>query len=210
METEKISRKEREYFAHREEILSAAEKVFAAKGFFPTTMSDIAREAEFGTGTLYKYFKSKEDLYFTLIDEKVEEINRLVRTELSQKTSVIQRIQKVLRLQFEFIERNRDFFRIYISERNRFEWTVKDELGKGLHEKMVTYIDILAGVMMQGIREGEFRPLDPVDLAHALVGIVNSFVFEWLISRKPYPLISKLGTILEIFLSGVQQMERRK
>src|SRR5512139_2874348 len=139
METEKISRKEREYLVHREEILSAAEKVFAAKGFFTTTMSDIAREAEFGTGTLYKYFKSKEELYFTLIDEKVEEINRLVRAELSQKTSVIQRIKNTLGLQFEFIERNRDFFRIYISERNRYEWTVKDELGKGLHEKMVTY-----------------------------------------------------------------------
>jgi AcrR family transcriptional regulator len=210
METEKISRKEREYLIHREEILSAAEKVFAAKGFFPTTMSDIAREAEFGTGTLYNYFKSKEDLYFTLIDEKVEEINRLVRTELSQTTSAIHRIKKVLGLQFEFIEQNRDFFRIYISERNRFEWTIKDELGKGLHEKMVTYILILAEVMMQGIREGEFKPLDPVDLAHGLVGIVNSFVSEWLISRKPYPLISKLDTVLEIFLGGVQHMERRR
>jgi TetR/AcrR family transcriptional regulator len=210
MEIEKIGRKEREYLAHREEILSAAEKVFAAKGFFPTTMSDIAREAEFGTGTLYKYFKSKEELYFTLIDEKVEEVNRLVNTELSQKTSAVERIKKVLKLQFEFIERNRDFFRIYISERNRFEWTVKDELGKGLHEKMVTYISILAEVMRQGIKGEEFRPMNPMDLAHALVGIVNSFVFEWMIGRESYPLISKLDTVLEIFLGGVQQMERRK
>ncbi len=210
METEKISRKEREYLAHREEILSAAEKVFAAKGFFPTTMSDIAREAEFGTGTLYKYFKSKEELYFTLIDEKVEEINLLVNAELSQKTSAVERIKKVLELQFEFIERNRDFFRIYISERNRFEWTVKDELGKGLHEKMVTYISVLAEVMRQGIKGGEFRSMNPMDLAHALVGIFNSFVFEWLISRENYPLISKLDTVLEIFLGGVQQMERRR
>jgi AcrR family transcriptional regulator len=210
VENEKASRKEREYLAHREEILSAAEKVFAAKGFFPTTMSDIARKAEFGTGTLYKYFKSKEELYFTLIDEKVEEINRLVNSELSQKTSAIERIRKVLGLQFEFIERNRDFFRIYISERNRFEWTVKDDLGKGLHEKMVTYIHILAEVMRQGIKEGEFKSVNPMDLAHALAGMVNSFVFEWLISREDYPLISKLDTVLEIFLGGVQQMERRK
>ena len=210
METEKIRRKEREYLAHREEILSAAEKVFAAKGFFPTTMSDIAREAEFGTGTLYKYFKSKEELYFTLIDEKVEEINRLVKTELLQKTSAVERIKKVLGLQFEFFERKQDFFKIYISERNRFEWTVKDDLGKGLHEKMVAYINILAEVMRQGIKEGKFRPLNPMDLAHTLVGIVNSFVFEWLISREPYPLISKLDTVLEIFLGGAQQMERRK
>jgi len=210
METERISRKEREYLAHREEILSAAEKVFAAKGFFPTTMSDIAREAEFGTGTLYKYFKSKEELYFTLIDEKVEEINRLVKAELSQRNSAVERIKKVLRLQFEFIERNRDFFRIYISERSRFEWTVKDDLGKGLHEKMVSYIDILSEVIRQGIKKGEFRSTDPRDLAHAFVGIVNSFVFEWLISREPYPLVSKLDTVLEIFLSGVQQTERRR
>jgi TetR/AcrR family transcriptional regulator len=210
METERVGRKEREYLVHREEILSAAEKVFAAKGFFLTTMSDIAREAEFGTGTLYKYFRSKEELYFTLIDEKVEEINRLVKDELSQRSSAVERIKKALALQFEFFERNRDFFRIYISERNRFEWTVKDELGKGLHEKMVTYINVLAEVMRQGIEREEFRSMNPMDLAHALVGIVNSFVFEWMISREPYPLISKVETVLEIFLGGAQQMERRR
>jgi AcrR family transcriptional regulator len=210
METEKISRKEREYLVHRGEILSAAEKVFAAKGFFPTTMSEIAETAEFGTGTLYKYFKSKEDLYFTLIDEKTDEINRLVKSELLQKTSAIERIRKVLGLQLEFIERNRDFFRIYTSEGSRFEWTVKDELGKGIHEKMVTYIHILAEVMNQGIEGGEFRALNPMDLAHALVGIVNSYIFEWLISPQSYPLISKLDTVLEIFLGGAQQMERRR
>jgi AcrR family transcriptional regulator len=210
METEKVSRKEREYLAHREEILSSAQKVFAAKGFFPTTMSDIAREAEFGTGTLYKYFKSKQELYFTLIDEKVEEINRLIKAELSQKTSAIERIKKVLALQFEFIERNRDFFRIYISERNRFEWTVKDDLGKGIHEKMISYINILAEVMSQGVNGKEFKPMDPMDLAHAFVGIVNSFVFEWLISGETYPLISKLDTVLEIFLGGVERIERRR
>jgi hypothetical protein len=118
-------------------------------------------------------------------------------------------MRKALELQFEFVERNRDFFRIYISERNRFEWTVKDELGKGLHEKMVTYIHILAEVMRQGIREREFKSMNPIDLAHAWVGMVNSFVFEWLISREDYPLISKLDTVLEIFLGGVQRKERR-
>lgn len=210
MENEKITRKEREYLAHREEILSAAEKVFAAKGFFSTTMSDIAKEAEFGTGTLYKYFKSKEELYFTLIDEKVEEINPLVNAELSQETSAVERIKKVLGLQFEFFERNRDFFRIYTSERSRFEWTVKDEFGKRIHEKMIAYINILTEVMRQGVEGGELRPMNPMDLAHALVGIVNSFIFEWMIGRESYPLISKLDTVLEIFLGGVQQMERRK
>ena len=207
---EPIKRKEREYLAHRKEILQSAEKVFAEKGFFQTTMNEIADVAEFGTGTLYKYFKSKEELYFTLIDEKVEELHRLVKAELSQKTSAMERIKKVLGLQFEFIEKNRNFFRIYISERSRFEWNVKDDFGKGIHNKMVAYIKILVQVIREGVKGGEFKPIDPMDSAYALVGIVNSFVLEWLISPEPYPLISKMDTVLEIFLKGTQRMERRK
>ncbi len=207
---ERMQRKVREHLTHRNEILLAAEKLFAAKGFFPTTMSNIAQEAQFGTGTLYKYFKSKEDLYFTLIDEKAAEINGPMQAELSKKMSAIERIERILRIQFEFIERNRDFFRIYISERSRFEWTVKEDLGKRIHEKMVSYIRLLAQVMKQGIKEGIFKPKDPMDLAHALVGIVNSFVFEWLIAPRPYPLLSKVDTVLDIFLRGVQRIERRK
>ncbi len=207
---EKRDRKEREYLARRKEILISAERLFAAKGFFTTTMSEIAREAEFGTGTLYNYFKSKEDLYFTLIDEKTDEINRLVKSELSQPIPVKEKIKRVLRLQFEFIERNRDFFRIYITERSRFEWTIKDDLGKGIHEKMLAYIRLLAQVMKQGMREGALRPMNPVDLAHAWVGIVNSFVFEWLMAPHPYPLVSKTDAVLDIFFRGVQKKERRK
>jgi hypothetical protein len=75
---------------------------------------------------------------------------------------------------------------------------------------MIGYIQILAEVMRQGIEGEEFRPMSPMDLAHALVGIVNSFIFEWMISRESYPLISKLDTVLGIFLGGVQQMERRR
>jgi AcrR family transcriptional regulator len=207
---EKVDRKVREHLTHRKEILLAAEKLFAAKGFFPTTMSEIAQEAQFGTGTLYKYFKSKEDLYFTLIDEKTAEINDPVKAELSKKMSAVERIEKILRIQFEFVEKNRDFFRIYISERNRFEWTVKDDLGKSIHEKMVSYIHLLAQVMNQGIKDATFKPKDPMDLAHALVGIVNSFIFEWLMASRPYPLLSKVDTVLDIFLRGAQRTERRR
>jgi AcrR family transcriptional regulator len=61
---ESIKRKEREYLTHREEILQAAEKLFATKGFFHTTMNEIAEAAEFGTGTLYKYFNGCSPAWF--------------------------------------------------------------------------------------------------------------------------------------------------
>lgn len=207
---EKVSRKEREHVAHRGEILQAAEKIFAAKGFFQATMSEIAEAAEFGTGTLYKFFKSKEDLYFILIDEKTEEINGPVKGELSKKAPAVERIKNILKLQLEFIERNRDFFRIYASEGSRFEWTVMNSCGKKIHEKMVAYIHLLAQLMKQGMEEGNLKVMDPMDLAHAFEGIVHSFIFEWLISPESYPLISKAEIILEIFLSGTEKKERRR
>jgi len=70
---------------------------------------------------------------------------------------------------------------------------------------MVAYIDLLSKVLKEGIRKGEFKPLDPLDMAHALVGMVNSFIFEWMISPVPYPLISKVDSLLEIFLKGTQK-----
>ncbi len=205
----RMSRKERERLTHRAEILQAAEKVFALKGFFQTTMNEIAREAEFGTGTLYKFFKSKEDLYFTLIDEKTDEIYQLVQAELSREASAIERIRKVLNLELQFMERNRDFFRIYASEGSRYEWSIQNDCGKKVHDKMVRYLHDLAQVFQQGIELKELKPIHPMDLAHAFEGIVHSFIFEWLIHPEPYSLVSKAETILEIFLEGAEKRERR-
>ena len=198
-----LSRKRREYLTRRADILSAAEKVFAAKGFYGSSMDEIARRAEFGTGSLYKYFKGKKDLYFSLIDEKVGEITGLARAELGKDLSPMDKIESVLHLQLGFIQRNRDFFKIYISERNRFEWTIKDDLGKGVHEKFLAYIGDLEKAMCEGIERGQFKERDPRDMAHAFVGIVNSFVFEWIISPRAYSLVSKASIIMDIFFDGV-------
>jgi AcrR family transcriptional regulator len=106
----KITRKKKEYLTHRQEILKTAERVFAAKGFFLSTMHEIAQEAEFGTGTIYKYFPAKEDLYFTLIDEKMVEINRLAKAVLSEGSPVQQRIEKMLRVPAGIHRKEHGFF----------------------------------------------------------------------------------------------------
>lgn len=207
---ERISRREREFLTRRADILLAAEKVFAAKGFYGSTMDEIAKSAEFGTGSLYKYFRGKKDLYFSLIDGKVGEIMRLVATELKKDLPPIERIQSILRLQLAFIQRNRDFFKIYISERSRFEWTIKDDLGRGVHEKFLAYIDSLEEVMRQGIEERQLKEMDPRDMAHGFVGIVNSFVFEWLMSSRTFSLVSKGPAIMDIFFEGIRCPKERR
>jgi hypothetical protein len=75
---------------------------------------------------------------------------------------------------------------------------------------MVDYIHLLAQVLKEGMKANELKLLDALDLAHAFEGIIHSFIFEWLISPESYPLISKVETILEIFLKGAEKKERRK
>jgi len=207
---QRISRKRKEFLTRRGDIISAAEKVFAAKGFHSSTMDEIAKRAEFGTGSLYKYFRGKKDLYFSLIDEKVGEVTRLVKAELDKDLPPIERIELILYLQLSFIQRNRDFFKIYISERSRFEWTIKDDLGKGVHEKFLAYIDSLEEVMRQSIEEKQLKEMDPRDMAHGFVGIVNSFVFEWIMSPRAYSLVSKGPIIMNIFFDGVRIPKTRR
>lgn len=198
-------RKEREYLSHRREILEAAEKVFGAQGFFLTTMSQIAEAADFGVGTLYNYFNSKEDLYFTLLNEKAEEVNQMLRDRLSEKTTAKEKIETILQLQFRFVERNKDFFRIYISERGRFVST-KNKLAKEHQNRRIEYVNLLGQIMREGIRREEFKRIDAMDLAHAWAELVNSLVSHWLLTSDSKPLISKKEAILEIFLYGVQRL----
>ena len=74
MNEEKLSRRERERLARRNDILAAARKVFAAKGYDRATLDEIAGEAEFAKGTLYGYFDNKLDLFISLIKEEFDEV----------------------------------------------------------------------------------------------------------------------------------------
>lgn len=83
-------------------------------------------------------------------------------------------------------------------------------MGKGVHERFVAYIDSLEEVMREAIEVGQLKEMDPRDMAHGFVGIVNSFVFEWIMSPGAYSLVSKAPTIMNIFFEGVRSLKERR
>ena len=78
MNKTKLSRKEKDKLRHREEILEAALLLFSSKGFHTVSMQDIASESEFGVGTLYNFFESKEQLFVELMKAGIEKIGQLL------------------------------------------------------------------------------------------------------------------------------------
>lgn len=198
----RLNRKERERLARRGEIFAAAERVFAQKGYHSATMDEIARQAELAKGTIYLYFENKRDLFYTLVDEKINSLMRLVQSEVEREAQSIEQLKRLVKAQLEFFQNNGDFFRITTSEQTRFELGVKDEFRKRMMQKHLKYINIVARIIQRGIAEGVIKPLEANKAASALVGMVNGFTFQWLRNDRGESLVSDAPLIMELFLEG--------
>lgn len=202
---EKMSRKEKERLLRREYVLAAAERSFASKGYIKTTMADLAKESEFALATLYQFFKSKEEIYFTLINEKVDRLFSLQQAAIAGVKSATEKIRSLIKITLEYFDENRDFFRIYISERSGVEVTVKDDLGEKINEKYNQYIDLITNIVEEGIEKEEFKELNPREMALAVIGGCNALIYQWIITNHEESLASKLDNLMEILFRGIKK-----
>lgn len=206
-EMKTLSRKEKEQIVRKADILGTAERLFATKGFFKTTMMEIAKESEFPIATIYHFFKSKEDIYFKLIEERVERLFENVRRAVSQATTSVERIKEIIRTELKFFEDQKDFFKIFVTERSGFEWTVKEDLGKKINRMYITYINFIQRIIEQGIKRGEFKELNSKDMANALTGAINAIIFQWILNPGGKSLMDKEETLLAIVFKGFERKD---
>ena len=202
--TLRVQRKQREYEARRQEILSAAESLFSKHGFFKTSMADIAASAQFAMGTLYRFFKSKEDMYISLVEYKVEELERLLKQQIATESTAFNKISAFIRIKLEYADRNRDFFRIYVSEWSGFEWTIKSAFGERVWKLYMAQVDLVADLIQEGIQNGEFRDVVSRDVAFALHGMLNSTMYIWILQNPQTGSLVEKGTLIQnLFLQGI-------
>ena len=92
----------------RERILEAAIKVFAAEGFYNAKVSQIAQQAGVADGTIYLYFKSKDDLLINLFEDRMERVNANLREAIETESTAEARLRRIVKLHLELVEKNRD------------------------------------------------------------------------------------------------------
>lgn len=207
MRMEKPSRKEREYLVRREEILRAAEKVFAQNGFYNSTVAEIAKESEFAIGTLYQFFANKEELYYTMMIEKFDLLYQTLQEAVGKNNTCLAKLNCLVEGVLSFIEQHVDFFRIFTWELNVLNSTMHNRLKDQLIKKHFAYIKLISGVIREGFREGVLRAGNADDLSTALVGMMNIFSFNWIYNRQQESLAGKVPTIVTLFLDGARRME---
>jgi TetR/AcrR family transcriptional regulator len=199
----RLPRRERENIRQRGEILETALMLFSEKGYHKVSMQQIAKQAEFGVGTIYKFFANKQDLYRLLIMETAEKWQRAVFQVLEEEPNPFRAIQGYIGVQSELFFDNLPVVRLYYSEIKGAYFNVRSGFDQDLLKLRDERIKKLASVFQIGIKESIFRDLDPYHMALALHGIVDAFLYRMMEDPVHFRNRDELSYAAEIFLGGV-------
>jgi AcrR family transcriptional regulator len=186
----------------KHQILDAAMVVFARLGFHEARMDDIVQEAGLSKGTLYWYFKSKEEI-ITVISQQlfttdIEQVERLLNAE----GTVSERLQQLIRSRVQGMQEKSDVVAIL------FEFYAAALHQDGVRQSIKTYFqnfhEVLVALIQQGIERGEFRPVDALAAATALDAVFEGLIVRWLIDPDAVQWASLGEAAIRLTLDGLK------
>ncbi len=187
----------------RDRILKAAIKVFAKNGFYATRVSDIARAAGVADGTIYLYFKNKEDVLITIFAEGIGQLLTILQDVAESDERFETRIRQIVELQLGLLEEQRDLAEVITVNLRQSSRLLKQYATPLFME----YIDVIAGVVRDGQQEGAFRKdLNPRVVARSLFGALDAILLTWALGDGDPPALRKAAAhCASLFLEGLRQ-----
>ncbi|MBF0224420.1 MAG: TetR/AcrR family transcriptional regulator [Desulfobacterales bacterium] len=181
-------------------ILDAAIKIFADYGFFSSTISKIAKEAGVADGTIYLYFKNKEDILQHVFNYKTKEVFETFREEVDKSGNAKAKLEKLISTHLSEFQKNKDMAVVFQME-TRTSRHLEDHC---IDEMSKMYLDILGEIIEKGQEEGTMRR----DLFMGLVkrfilGAVSEVINTWVLSGGKYDLVSMAEPLIDLYLHGI-------
>ena len=182
-------------------ILDAAVAVFAEKGFFTSRIADIADRADVADGTVYLYFKNKEEILMTAINTAFDAFMSLARTELKKLPDPAERLRRLAFLHLDALGSNRNLavvFQMELRQSTRF-------LSEFSHHHMIEYLGLVRDAIREAQDTGLFRrEMSDKIAANCFFGALDEMVTSWVLSENEYPLSNVAGVVVDIFLNGMR------
>ncbi len=180
-QAKKERRKREQERLYKREILDVALELFSERGFHNVSMQEIAQKAEFGLGTLYKFFGNKEGLYKQLVLEKAISCHKLLNVALEQSSDPLLALEAYINGKLSFFRENKAFIRLYLTETQGARFNIKVGLDKELLSLHEDIIGKLTRVFEQGFKDKIFIKVATARvLAISLNGLTNAIIMEWL------------------------------
>jgi TetR/AcrR family transcriptional regulator, fatty acid metabolism regulator protein len=197
-EEEAISTKAKNDKYHR--ILEAAVTVFAKSGFHESTISQIARAAGVADGTIYLYFKNKDDILVHFFNYKTRQVFARFREEVDQAQTAIDKLRNLIRRHLDEFQKDRFMAVLYQAETHRINRLAEEQI----HEMHKMYLDLIAEIVEQGQVEGAIRRDLYVGLVKRyIIGGVDEVINTWLHSDGKYDLTSMADPLVDLFIRGI-------
>ncbi len=183
-----------------QQIIEAAVRVFAREGYYNSRVSDIAREAGIAAGTIYLYFKTKDDILVTLFRDKMAEFVGALRKAIAGEPDAASKVRRLVSLHFSMLEENPDLAEVVQVELRQgqkfFRGASSQEIG--------AYFALIGSVLEEGVAERRFRSDLPVKVAtKMLFGAMDQMATSWVLGKRGYQLVDTADAVAEIFLQGV-------
>ncbi|HEX7333922.1 MAG TPA: TetR/AcrR family transcriptional regulator [Pyrinomonadaceae bacterium] len=185
----------------REAILRAAISVFAHNGYFNSKVADIAREAGVADGTVYLYFKNKEDILHSIFDRSVEDVLGAARKQIETVADPREKLRQIALLHLEGLGADRDLAVVFQVELRGSTKFMEEFSASGFAE----YLSLIRSTFEEGQRAGVFRAdLNSKVVAKVLFGALDEMATNWILSKRRYKLAPMADQVLDIFLNGVK------
>lgn len=183
------------------EILAAARKVFATRGFADTTVDEIASEAGIAKGTIYLYFPSKRDIYLGALKQGLLELQERTRAAIDAADGIRQKLRAFVRTRMEYSEANRDFFRIYQSEFGSLMSAPKHD--DFFQQMYVTQAKMIAGALKDAIEKGEIRPIRADFVSFTIYDMVRGALMQRLMEWSSGTMEEDMETLDDLVWKGI-------
>ena len=184
-----------------EAILRAAIKVFARSGFFNSKVADVAREAGVADGTVYLYFKNKDDILVSIFNHVMDQALGAGRKRLAEVSDPRDKLKRIVHAHLDWLGRDRDVavvFQIELRSSTKF-------MEQFSATKVSEYLEMIRGVIEEGQRAGVFRQsLNTTIAAKVLFGALDEMATNWVLSHRRYSLVSTADSVIDILLKGVE------
>jgi len=184
----------------REAILRAATSTFARNGYFNSKVADIAGAAGVADGTVYLYFKSKEEILHSIFDRSVNEAITECRKQIETITDPREKLRRIAHLHLERLGADRDLAVVFQVELRGSTKFMEEFSAAGFAE----YLRLIRAAFEEGQRARIFRrELNSKVVAKILFGALDEMATNWILSKRRYKLAPLADQVLDIFLNGV-------
>ncbi|ADU28238.1 TetR/AcrR family transcriptional regulator [Ethanoligenens harbinense] len=173
--------KETEKQQKREQIAAAARDLFTEFGYRAVSVAQIAEQANVAKGTVYLYFKDKEELFLYLVQEFIDEMGRFVHEVEKQNLSIDEQFHTVIYNLLKYRREQKFLYRV-VREAHEMHFALARRVTNILDSDITSYIEKL---LEQAVRNGKVRPCNPKVLSFVIVHIYSALAFEWEEKHEP-------------------------